>query len=59
MPWTEYSSILVGTRLPDEVVEGDEHIGETGDQAEGIKELNREIGKRLAVNLDAALISKP
>lgn len=49
----EYSSILVGTRLPDEVVEGDEHINrKLGIQAEGIKkELNREIGKRLAGEL--------
>ncbi len=49
----EYSSILVGTRLPDEVVEGDEHINrKLGIQAEGIKkELNREIGKRLADEL--------
>lgn len=45
----EYSSVLVGTKLPDDVLRIDEEIDRRlGIQVEGIKrEVNRELGKRV------------
>ncbi|WP_321211234.1 tRNA pseudouridine(54/55) synthase Pus10 [Methanothermobacter sp. DP] len=45
----EYSSVLVGTRLPDDVLRIDEEINRRlGIKVEGIKrEVNRELGKRV------------
>lgn len=50
----EFSTFLVGCRLPPEILEKEKSIGEKiGVESESIKkEINRELGKRLALNLD-------